>query len=121
MNLRFTKNFVLAAAVTASMMSAGALAQDKPAAKPPADSASRWDIFLGYSYLAPKGTVQSQQSDGSVQPFDYSSVDYGGIVSGAYYFNKYVGAQIENRHPSRRKERCDLYGFGGLDFSLSDL
>jgi outer membrane protein OmpA-like peptidoglycan-associated protein len=96
MNFRVTKSVVLAGAAAALMMSAGAFAQDKPAAKPPADaSASRWDIFLGYSYLAPKDTVYSIQSDGVAKPFDYSSVDYGGIASGAYYFNKYVGGQVE--------------------------
>jgi hypothetical protein len=97
MNFRLTKSVVLAVAAAASLMSAGAMAQDKPAAKqPPADaSASRWDIFLGYSYLAPKGTVQVEQADGSVIPVDYTSVNYGGIVSGAYYFNKYIGGQVE--------------------------
>jgi outer membrane protein OmpA-like peptidoglycan-associated protein len=97
MNVRLTKSVVLAVAA-AACMSAGALAQDKPAAKPPADaSASRWDIFAGYSYLAPKGTVQVEQPDGlgTVIPVDYKSVNWGAIASGAYYFNKYVGAQVE--------------------------
>ncbi|HTJ31401.1 MAG TPA: OmpA family protein [Acidobacteriaceae bacterium] len=98
---RFTKSMVLAAAMGA-LVSTGAFAQDAPAAPAPAakkqaptDYASRWDIFLGYSYLAPKGTVQTPLSDGTVQPFTYSSVNEGAIGSGAYYFNKYVGAQIE--------------------------
>jgi hypothetical protein len=98
-------------------MSTGAFAQDKPAAKPPADaSASRWDIFAGYSYLAPKGTVNSQQSNGTVLPFDYSSVNEGAIISGAYYFNRYVGAQIEvGIHPDGNN---DDFGTGqaGLIF-----
>jgi hypothetical protein len=50
------------------------------------DSPSRWDIFVGYSYLAPKATV------GYV---NYQSVDYGAIMSIARYFNKYVGLQAE--------------------------
>ncbi|WP_263355350.1 OmpA family protein [Acidicapsa acidisoli] len=96
MNFRVTKSVVLAVAAAATMMSAGAFAQDKPAAKAPADaSASRWDIFAGYSYLAPHGTVQVEQSDGSIQPVQYKSVNVGAIFSGAYYFNKYVGAQVE--------------------------
>jgi outer membrane protein OmpA-like peptidoglycan-associated protein len=124
MNSRFTKSVVLAAAAVATLFSAGAYAQDAPAAPAPAakpkqaptDYASRWDIFLGYSYLAPKGTVMSQQSDGTVLPFDYSSVDEGGLASGAYYFNKYVGAQIETGiHPDGKND-----GFytaaGGLIF-----
>jgi hypothetical protein len=96
MNFRVTRSAVLAVAAAASLMSAGAFAQDKPAAKPPADaSASRWDIFVGYSYLAPKGTVQVQQPDGPVVPVDYKAVNVGEIVSVARYFNKYVGAQVE--------------------------
>jgi hypothetical protein len=96
MNSRFTKSVVVAVAAVASLMSASAFAQDKPAAKPPADaSASRWDIFAGYSYLAPKGTVQTPQSNGVILPVDYKAVNYGAIISGAYYFNKYVGGQIE--------------------------
>jgi outer membrane protein OmpA-like peptidoglycan-associated protein len=74
-------------------------AQDapKPAAKAAADdSPSRWDIFAGYSYLAPKGTVEVLQKDGvTVLPVTYKSANYGILGSGAYYFNKYVGAQVE--------------------------
>ena len=75
MNFRTTKSVVLAVAVAASMMSAGAFAQDKPAAKAPVygDSPSRWDIFAGYSYLAPHGTVQVIQPTPAlnVEPVDY--------------------------------------------------
>jgi hypothetical protein len=96
MNFRVTKSVVLAVAAAASLIPAGAFAQDKPAAKPPVDtSASRWDIFAGYSYLAPKGTVQVEQPGGAVEPIEYQSVNVGEIFSAAYYFNKYVGAQAE--------------------------
>jgi hypothetical protein len=97
MNFRVTKSVVLAVAAAATMMSAGAFAQDKPAAKAPFnDSPSRWDIFAGYSYLAPHGTVQVEQPVTlNVEPVDYKAVNLGEIFSGAYYFNKYVGAQIE--------------------------
>ncbi len=74
-------------------------AQDapKPAATAfPGDSPSRWDIFAGYSYLAPKGTVNVLQPDGvTVLPQTFKSMNYGIITSGAYYFNKYVGGQVE--------------------------
>jgi outer membrane protein OmpA-like peptidoglycan-associated protein len=73
-------------------------AQDaaKPAPKAAAsDSPSRWDIFAGYSYLAPKGTVQVPQPNGTVEPFDYDAVNVGGLFSASYFFNKYVGAQGE--------------------------
>jgi outer membrane protein OmpA-like peptidoglycan-associated protein len=97
MNLRVTKSMVLAATAAAFMLPACAIAQDKPASKAaPVDySASRWDIFVGYSYLAPHGTVETPLADGSVRPFQYSAQNVGGIFSGAYYFNRYVGAQVE--------------------------
>jgi len=56
---------------------------------------SRWDIFAGYSYLAPKGTVQVPQPNGSTVGYSYDAVNVGGLFSGAYYFNKYVGVQGE--------------------------
>jgi len=61
----------------------------------PSDSPSRWDIFAGYSYLAPKGTVNVLQPNGTTVPFTWDASNYGMIASGAYYFNKYVGAQVE--------------------------
>jgi hypothetical protein len=68
-------------------------AQD--AAKPAApanseDNPSKWDIFAGYSYLAPHGTVGSGNYTVTAQ-----SITYGSIFSVARYFNKYVGVQIE--------------------------
>jgi len=63
-------------------------AQIKPAAGgTPSDSdASRWDIFLGYSYLKPKGTVNG---------FTYNSVNYSAIASVTRYFNRNVGLTFE--------------------------
>ena len=48
---------------------------------------SRVDVFLGYSYFG---------AHGDIKPGDipYSSVNLGAIGSGAFYFNKYVGAEI---------------------------
>lgn len=74
-------------------------AQPSPAAKgnhSPDRYASRSDIFLGYSYLAPHGTVNvPQPPNGVTAPFSYDAVDVGGLFSGAYFFNRHVGAQIE--------------------------
>jgi len=96
MNLRITKSVVMSLAMAALMLPVGAIAQDKAAAKAPAnDGASRWDIFAGYSYLAPHGTVNVPQPDGSVMPVSYESVNVGEIFSVARYFNRYVGLQAE--------------------------
>ena len=76
-------------------------AQDasRPSANPAssADSPSRWDIFAGYSYLAPRGTVDVvQPGPGNVVlPETYKWMKYGIIASGAQYFNNYVGLQVE--------------------------
>ena len=100
MNFRVTKSVVLAAAAAACLMPACAFAQDKmaPKAAPPPDySASKWDIFVGYSYLAPHGTVDVLlPNTGQVIPVDYKSVNIGEIASATYFFNRYVGATIES-------------------------
>jgi hypothetical protein len=71
-------------------------AQAAAGAKAPvADTASKWDIFAGYSYLAPKGTVNSTSPAGASVSASYDAVNVGGLFSGAYYFNKFVGAQFE--------------------------
>lgn len=100
MHLREMKSICRAVALAAAVVTPLALcAQDapKPAGKsaPSAESPSRWDIFAGYSYLSPKGTVQVPQPSGSVLPFSYNAVNVGGLFSGAYYFNKNWGGQIE--------------------------
>ena len=66
-----------------------------PKYAPSSDSPSRWDIFAGYSYLAPHGTVNVPQANGTTSPYSYNAVNLGGLFSGAYYFNKYVGLQAE--------------------------
>jgi hypothetical protein len=83
------------------------LAQDSPstASKPVAPAeppASRIDIFAGYSYLAPHGTltVPGGANIGVSGPVSYSSINYGAIGSVTYYFNRYVGGQFEYaNHP----------------------
>ncbi len=43
---------------------------------------------MGYSYFGPHGTLKPYG-------ISYSSVDEGAVLSGAYYFNKYFGAEVE--------------------------
>jgi len=74
------------APVGLAAQAAGSSANDQP---------SRWDIFAGYSYLAPKGTVQVPQPNGTTSANSYDAVNVGGDFSGAYYFNRYVGVQVE--------------------------
>lgn len=60
-------------------------------------SAPKWDIFLGYSYLSPRGTVDVPQptSPATTKPFSYDAINLGGAFSGAYFFNRYLGIQAE--------------------------
>ena len=70
-----------------------AAAQAAPAARgvdadqPPAN----WDIFVGYSFLAPHGSVTSPYSGG---PYSYDNINVGGILSVARYFNRHVGIEF---------------------------
>ena len=57
------------------------------------NSPSKWDIFLGYSYLAPNGKIAGTQS--GAPGSTYGQINLGAIVSGARYFNKNLGVQIE--------------------------
>ena len=56
---------------------------------------SRVDIFAGYSYAAPKATVNTPLGNGAYFPDTPSDLDAGALFSGAYFFNKYVGGQVE--------------------------
>ncbi len=92
----------LLAACAVSVATASLSAQDAPATPPPPPPSapattsaaytgvnpSKIDVFMGYSYFG---------AHGSVKPADirYSSVDEGAVLSGAYYFNKYFGAEVE--------------------------
>ena len=85
--LRFNSRFALAAcAVSFGAASLSAqTATNSPAMVGP--NPSRVDIFLGYSYFGAHGVVKPAY-------IQYSSVDVGAIGSGAFYFNKYVGAEL---------------------------
>jgi outer membrane protein OmpA-like peptidoglycan-associated protein len=93
----------------------GQSSSSTPAA-PAEQPVSRIDIFAGYSYLAPKGTVTTPLVDGTTFSDTYSSIDLGAIASGAYYFNKYVGGQVEYAdHPDGRNDSAQTIQ-GGIIF-----
>ncbi len=71
-------------------------AQSSPAAQGSSEgSPSRWDIFVGYSYLAPSGSVTTTIPGGGSVTASYDAVNVGGLGSGAYFFNKNIGAEVE--------------------------
>src|SRR3984885_2999958 len=66
-------------------------------------TASRIDIFARYSYWAPHGSlpVPGGANIGVNGPVTYSAINYGAIGSITYFFNRYVGGQVEYaNHPS---------------------
>ncbi len=84
------------ALASVALLSVAMIAQAPAKAKAaPGDNPSRWDIFAGYSYLAPHGTVNTQYANGTAVSANYDAVNVGGIASVAYYFNRYVGLQGE--------------------------
>jgi outer membrane protein OmpA-like peptidoglycan-associated protein len=70
-------------------------------------SASKWDIFLGYSYLAPF------VSSGFDTGFDNGTINYGAIGSVSRYFNKYAGVQFEGDYHNDNNEDHPNYDFAG--------
>ena len=78
----------LLAACAVSLGAASLGAQTAPSTPAPmGPNPSRIDVFLGYSYFGSHGQLKPQN-------IKYSSIDLGAIGSGAYYFNKYVGAEV---------------------------
>jgi len=82
--------------VSVLMAPAVLAAQASPSAHGTTNSnPSRWDIFIGYSYLAPKGSVSTLAPGGAPVTQSYDAVNLGGVASGAYFFNRFVGLQAE--------------------------
>jgi outer membrane protein OmpA-like peptidoglycan-associated protein len=110
------------ALATVAVLPVAARAQAAPAAKGPANKpvhyssqyASRWDIFAGYSYLSPHATVQVPIGGGVTTPVSYEAVNVGAVGSVSYFFNRYIGAQVEGGvHDSSKIESFFTVG-GGL-------
>ncbi|MGH9563625.1 MAG: hypothetical protein ACRD3S_19400 [Terracidiphilus sp.] len=85
------------ALLIAAALPAVAAAQAAPSSIGAGTIPSRWDIFMGYSYLQPRGTVNTFNPDADHTPVtaSYDAVTLGGIGSVAYYFNRYFGVQGE--------------------------
>jgi outer membrane protein OmpA-like peptidoglycan-associated protein len=62
------------------------------------NTASKWDIFAGFSYLSP-----NVASDG-FDNFDRTGIRYGAIGSVSRYFNNYVGVQLEGDYHNDNNE-----------------
>ena len=102
--LRFGRFGLAACAVSLAVASLSA--QSAPSTTAPVGpNPSRVDIFLGYSYFGAHGQVKPAG-------INYSSVNEGAIGEGAYFFNKYVGAEANFvAHPDGNND--GLYSASG--------
>jgi hypothetical protein len=92
-----------ALAVCAVSLGAASLSAQTAPSAATGPNPSRIDIFAGYSYYGAHGSVKPAN-------INYSSVDEGAYLSGAYYFNKYVGAEISGAaHPNGQND--SVYGY----------
>jgi hypothetical protein len=71
-------------------------AQVAPATKkaPSGDIAAKWDIFAGYSYLSPHGTVETRLTYTTTEPFSFVPDNGQVIFSVARYFKKHWGLEL---------------------------
>jgi len=106
--LRNVGRFVLAAcAVSLGVVSLGAQTVPSTAA-PLGLNPSRVDVFLGYSYFGAHGQLKPAG-------INYSSIDYGAMGSGAYYFNKYFGGEaILAAHPDGQNDGLFTMSLGPI-------
>lgn len=85
----------LGCAISLPISMAGQDSSQPPPAPHPstasAQSPSKWDLFLGYSYLAPKGDIINNGTTTDTA----KAIDCCAIVSLARYFSDYVGVQAE--------------------------
>src|SRR3984957_12185061 len=87
------------AACAVSLAVASLSAQTAPSTTAPVGpNPSRFDIFMGYSYFGAHGEVKPAD-------INYSSVNLGATISGAYYFNKYAGVEANYvAHPNGQND-----------------
>jgi len=108
MSYRLFRNigrFLLAACVV-SLGVASLNAQSTTA--PSEVNPSRIDVFMGYSYYGAHGQIKPAN-------IRYSSIDEGAMVSGAYYFNKYVGGEIVGGfHPDGQNDGLYVFSAGPI-------
>ena len=92
---RSIKSLCQASALVLAVLTPVALSAQSSNKSSSGPNPSRWDIFAGYSYLAPKGQVTTPVITGGTVTAGYKAINLGGLFSGAYYFNNHIGAQVE--------------------------
>lgn len=77
--------------------------------------ASKIDIFTGYSYLDPHGSVNvpGGSTIGVNGPVPYTAINVGALGSANYFFNRYFGGQFEmGAHPSGPNDGAYTFSVG---------
>jgi len=97
--LKSVSRFLALVCLVSIPLALGAQNMAKPVAKAAAsDAPSKWDIFLGYSYLSPNGSVNIPPAlcgTCGMTSASYDAVNAGGIFGVSRFFNRYVGIQGE--------------------------
>ena len=62
---------------------------------PSVDTPPNWNLFLGYSFLSPHGSVDSSPNKDALLPASFHHVTLGGDISGSYFFGRHLGIQAE--------------------------
>jgi hypothetical protein len=90
---RVLKSVALVLVVAIVALTPVALVAQKASA---GDPASRWDIFIGYSFMKPYETVYPIQPAGGTAAFSFKPEIRGLSESVSYFFNHNVGLQFES-------------------------
>jgi len=62
---------------------------------PGVETPPKWNLFLGYSFLSPHGSVNGSPDPRAKLPAHYHHVTLGGDVSGSYFFGRHLGVTVE--------------------------
>jgi len=85
------------ACVVSIPLALGAQDSAKPASKAAVgDSASKWDIFAGYSFFAPNTHVDGTTPYGLEDTVKFATEKVGSVESVSRYFNEHLGLQIDS-------------------------
>ena len=88
--------------VVAIPLALGAQNSAKSTAKVPVgDSSSRWDIFAGYSFLAPNATVHGTNRNGTENSVSIDNEKVGTVESLSYFFTRHIGLQFDSGQHDR--------------------
>ena len=80
------------------------------------NSGSKWNIFVGYSYLDPNGKIVGTLS--GAPGSTYGQINWGAILSCARYFNRNLGVQIEGDEHIQSEDWP--FGYSNASFNSND-